>query len=935
MNEYIVRVESFIGDNSIEKGTGLVIAPNLVLTAEHVVPGNSHKVIVNGSMIEAEIVKKNNTVAILKLPEDIQIKCIADIFTEDEVLDDKLLWKVEGFISSELITHKMCGSGIIYSDSEEGYWDYYLANITIGRSQNYSGLSGAPVFCNNRIVGLLQMQSTNINGTLGVRMASVGLFRELLENGSVKENEYKSLLRLECNKHTIAQIEKNIKSKKYISDIFVEEGRYKENLRYFADPNLFLRKAIIEAKGIKFNMINKLCRKYGRNEINFNQFDENFKQVDFNTISERFISQVTYAEKLIEDLDKAIGTEQDFNLAEYYDIKQKFLNNSIKHTLFYIKENIEYILKRYLLLTKDAGQGKTNFICDFTMNFLLKKRYFVLYFNAYDFRESPMEILKRKFLISNDYSIDYVYKILEYEYKQTLRPVTIVIDGLNENTYIENFGVVIKGFLEECSKYSFIKVIMTTRNELLEERFSVIGEGTYTDYYKHIDMWSRSNKFEERIFYGYLKFFDITIRSNTLSSRSYEKLTKDILLLRFFCEVNEGKKQMYLYDVYKYEVFQQYRDKKAMEYSKGQVVLEHNDDVNLLLDKISKYMVEHKDFFNVPTKIFNSEEKELLLKMLDNEVIFKDEKIHQEGMLNKSITVISFTFDEFRDFNITNYILTYLAPKEFLGFWKEMNQEGYTIQEGVNKYIFFLARTMSTDRLLPILVEQPEYEDMYWTHIWGLEDKYMTKEDYAKFKMQVTTSGPYDKRVVRDLIMKYDCEYFININIDLLFEILDEFVLDFAAYMGFIRKMFDVYKEDRYSRWSGEPIGVWPYNKMLSNLEEYIESDDWNERHRLLYKLTIYLIDLKSWKAIQVWEKLYRNSPKLVIDIFSEMNNHSSSYINSSVKEILGHLRDVIRGDEFDKQINALYSSNNFCNDVDVDISEILNLVWGDIDEDI
>lgn len=131
--------------------------------------------------------------------------------------------------------------------------------------------------------------------------------------------------------------------------------------------------------------------------------------------------------------------------------------------------------------------------------------------------------------------------------------------------------------------------------------------------------------------------------------------------------MNENKKLIYVYDVYKYDVFKSYLAIKSLEYQKNQQILNNQDFLNALLDKISEYMIREKSFFNIPSGIFNESEQELLYKMLDNEVIFKDEQIIKMGMLKRNTVVISFTFDEFRDFCITNYILTHLAEQQ--AFW--------------------------------------------------------------------------------------------------------------------------------------------------------------------------------------------------------------------------------------------------------------------------
>ena len=66
----------------------------------------------------------------------------------------------------------------------------------------------------------------------------------------------------------------------------------------------------------------------------------------------------------------------------------------------------------------------------------------------------------------------------------------------------------------------------------------------------------------------------------------------------------------------------------------------------MLLDKIVRYMIEKKEFFHVPVSVFTQEEERILIKMLENEVIFKDEQVIKSGILEKKSMTISFTFDD-------------------------------------------------------------------------------------------------------------------------------------------------------------------------------------------------------------------------------------------------------------------------------------------------
>lgn len=919
MEKYIVKVRSYLKDECIEYGTGVMIAVNLVLTPRHVACGDRYTVWIGDKENHAHVIKENDFAVVLEISQSNYTYSVADIFSDDEILDEESTWSVSGFISSQQCEHHMRGTGIIVSPARDVEWDYHLAATITGRTDNYQGLSGSPVFCDNRIVGILQMQAYNSSGALGVCLSSVKMFQDLLTKENYKLNEYQMLLKNVCTQHTENQIEKNVKSKKYIADIFVEEGDYKENLRYFADPMLFLKKAIRDTKILDFESINFHLRKNGKQEIDFFDLTENFSAAELEKVYVYLCDKITYAISCIEELEKNIDSEIS-DLGQYFEIRQNSFNSSIKYYLSNIKDNIDFIAKKYILLTKDAGQGKTNFVCDFTLNFLMRKGYCALYFNAYDFRENPMAIVKQKLSPDGMYSFPYANKVLVREWNRSKRPIVIIIDGLNENSLVNNFGQCVRDFLEECQNYPYIKVIMTTRNEFLQQRFAVIEEGTYSSVYKHIDMRHRGKAFKGRIFWGYLDFFGITIRENTLTNKSYDTLTGDILLLRFFCEVNENKKQIYIYDVYKYDVFRQYLNRKSLEYQEDQQVLNHQDSLYALLDKISEYMLREKSFFNIPSSIFNEIEQKLLYKMLDNEVIFKDEQIVKTGMLARNTVVISFTFDEFRDFCITNYVLTHLAEQDgFLKFWNQMNEENLTIREGTQKYIFYLARTESQDELLPIIQALPEYGNLYWHYIWGLEDCHFTTNDSEVWKEQLITNGLHARRIVYDLINKYDCEYFSNINISLLFEALDVLADRIDLYDTFIQKMFGVYRQKKSIYRNPEPESLWPFNKMIQQIMHYVNDGSWNTHHHEWYRLVIYLFELENKGALDLWCKLHSTSPEVALRILDEMNHHKSSLILCNVREILHHLKKYCNSDVFDQIIERLIQENSFCRDISID----------------
>ena len=53
-------------------------------------------------------------------------------------------------------------------------------------------------------------------------------------------------------------------------------------------------------------------------------------------------------------------------------MKENNRNSFFKWDLKDIYQQLEFLNYRFLLLTRNAGQGKTNFLCDYTENFIMK-----------------------------------------------------------------------------------------------------------------------------------------------------------------------------------------------------------------------------------------------------------------------------------------------------------------------------------------------------------------------------------------------------------------------------------------------------------------------------------------------------------------------------------------------------------------------------------
>lgn len=920
MEKFIVRIRTYIDEEVIEFGTGIVISENKVITAKHVVCGNEHGVLCNGKEYRAKIDHECGDVVVLKTEEPM-LGCVLPEFTIDEVLDKEADWRAEGYISNAQNEHYIHGKSM--HQLNEGV--YLLAEIDAGSAMNYQGMSGAPVFIEKRIVGILQEQVTTANNGLDLKMSSVSDFEELIPAECMKTSTYLEKLWKKCADVTREKLDINIRSRKYIPEIFVEEDNYKECFRYFSDSVLFLKKCIQEIRRLDFEEINKYIVRFEEEPIAFVQEEYLVTAGNVVDIAEKLILWTKEAAEKIKRLES--GHIRRKMSAESSHELWAVMNRSIHFYLDEFELCLSYIKYQYILLTREAGQGKTNLLCDFAENVLMKKGYCVLYYNAAEFAEDPWNYLMRNLTLEECYTKEYMTKALQQNYHRQEKPIMVLIDGLNENGSA-NFGILMHDFLQKCESVPNLKVMMTTRKELFEERFPMLLQEEHAGRMKiiHMDRPGKDERFADRIFEGYMRHFHITF--SRINRKAYETLVQDTLLLRFFAEVYEGKKSVDLYDIYKYPLFTQYIEKKSEEYQKL-IPLNPKDEVKALLDKMAGYMLAQKKFDVIPISEFDQNQKKVIEWMLENSVAFKNNETVQEGFLVKTHSAIGFTFDEFRDYVITNYVLAKKGTEKlFLEFWKQMVSEDYIIREGVQKFTFLFSKSTPSSGLLPILQKTEEYEDLYWKNIWSVEDQYITDEDMQLWRAHILEHGANSIQIVQYLLWRNDCDYFTKVNIRYLMKIFDELSEDSAFYESFLKQCFGRVKYNNY-HFEIERGSVFPVDNMKKSICEALNNGKAKERKDFL-KFTSYLMDIAPSEIREIYETLYRKDPEITIEILEELNSSSCEMVLANAKEILFMLQDVEQDECWKMRIKELCESNPFGNFVSDDWHDLWISILGD-----
>lgn len=916
MNKITVKVKSYLSleNEPIEFGTGIFLPPNHVLTAAHILCGDRHTVILQEKETAAVIEKENRVAALLSVEPAAEVEENTEnlLFTVEELMNNDTRWHVDGYITDEQIFHRISGQGLVAFEGLNDSTDFKLANIATGYTENYQGMSGAPVICGERIVGILQQQNLSERGLLGLEMASTALFEELLPTGFIAPSKYREEFDKRARQVTQNLINYNKNSKKYIPDIFVEESDYKENLRYFSEPKLFINKVVEEITALDLRAVNNFLLQNDKDEnrLDFTDIKSfSFEHAWTETV-DLLIQRLDAAIKVINRVRTSVSVKDKGICWEKYYRQEDGSSYLIRYTLEQLRDEINFFKYKIILITKDAGQGKTNFLCDFCENFLLKKQLPVLFYNAYDIREPIFDLVKKELTLDGEYSWEYVNRVLTRNWNDAYRTVIIIIDGLNENTALNDFGGYVSDFLKQVLKLPFLRVILSTRNELLKERFGQLNSDILGNNFYLMDMQYQSKKFARRIFSGYLRYFNITIDWNSPTQQAYNTLAQDTLLLRFFCEVNHDKKQVWMQHIYKYSLFEKYYEMKKKAVVHYQSSLEE-EMFDKLLNHLCQLMLDNQQFATVPRSSLTDEELRIFDQLLETDVLFKQERQIVAGYIPKTEIVIGFTFDEFRDFCITRYILS-SRSEMFSDLWEKMHSENWSILEGVERYTFFLAKTNASG-ILPVLKAKPEYERLYWENIWELEDADILTEDVQMWKREVLENRIYAGRVVRFLLGHQNRNYFRTANIEQLFDILDQLACNLGMFEAITQRLFGKNQKAPYGKNFSRRDSVLPCDELTEWFEKSKQNTEFIVKNRDYIRLSIYMVEIDIYQIRKMWTDIYEKAPEVEIEILKTYvaRENIPRLLFHNLKNILEALLEKNVGDAELENLNAVLVEKN------------------------
>ena len=909
LKNLVVRIEVLDEKNEVLKiGTGMFLDETHILTANHVVcdalePENSCKVLVSkdNTFQHVNVIVKYNKpncdANILEIVDDVSFAVDNYVGLVKSAFRKRgFEYAAYGYPRIKADGHYQRGKVLDESIDINGQSVIDLS-LGEGRLNDYRGFSGSPVVCNGQLIGIAIEQSVGLNLAQSIKVLEVVTFVHQIDDRWIDEDSFIEGILTNYLQYSNKEIEQNKSNKKYIPDIFVEMGDMKEQLRGFTDPILFFNKHLDYIKRHHFTQYNSILEKYGLPQVEGINGTPVYSLNEVKSIADKMIVKLEDMQEYVESLTKStdIRTQIPEEYLELFDMS--YYGHRLYGMTMEIRDRIKLfnsIIYKQIVLTERAGQGKTNLLCDFVENVLLKKEIPTLFVSTRNFHSEDLS--KTLIGLSGvDITFSELIEVLEYIAQKKQYPFVLVLDAINEQKDVLNSKVILYRQLNKLNESDNIKILMTARTEYFEEKFgdleSVCPQVKLFSYYNR---YSQEYKLNTRVFSGYLKHFNIRI--DDIGDSIYDQLSTDYLLLRMFSEAYQGSESETtvipaLLHLFRFEIFEKYytfKKDNLKEWDRMHGVIDSGSTYDCLINTVTDFMIGNMKFGNIErTVISDGIENELLVKLIDEDIVFRDDLIVQKGLVERKAEVINFTFDEFRDYCIAKKLIESFDKdnvEEIESLITKLTSSKNEASEGIQKYLFFASKKYQEETFQEMIIKQKWFYKIYFENIFSVNEEYIQDRDLNFIGRILSDMNVYEpnKYIVvgmfSSLIKRYNTTEYTKLNILFLIHVLEK--IKNEDFYRYIQDIFRPSYEDRYSYYDkGDRI---PKDKLINRLKVYFErsfSEDIVYFLGYLHHRGIYVHDFFDW--------CIENYPDKSLDVFTNGVNSKTELKSLIFKEIV------------------------------------------------
>lgn len=448
-----------------------------------------------------------------------------------------------------------------------------------------------------------------------------------------------------------------------------------------------------------------------------------------------------------------------------------------------LNDKLDAMNKRLMMITSDAGQGKTNFVCDLVRNVLSSNGIPYVFVNAYELSaEQLAKSIAAEYNFIGDDSLEDVLLKAENYCNQHLQYLIIVIDGLNEHPKQGLFKSNLLRVLCSINSYKHVKVIMTCRKEYYDRNYQTIQKELEGKIY---DINLRSSRYREDrettedkcLLERYGSYFGTGVPRYVGVRR---ELLSNMLLLRIFFEAYKGLDVTGMTNIDYVELYEKYYEQLC---EKIQLIIEQDtnvDDVRgmavRIFHRILEWMVNEDVFRNMPLgKVLDAlsdEERHCFTAFMSANLILQQDSPEGDAGLSE---VLNFTFEEMRDFLVTRYLVDEVQTKNKEYFEKLVIKytDGNNAQaEGTRRFIFLYSRNHDKIEAYEYIKGLNWYNTVLINYVWDIPDEKIIDNDVDVVKDYLRLHPGNIARVLAQL--HWSPEKYKKLNLNVLLDVLAE-----------------------------------------------------------------------------------------------------------------------------------------------------------------
>lgn len=603
---------------------------------------------------------------------------------------------------------------------------------------------------------------------------------------------------------------------RYIPGVFIETRETKQLCRSFCHPTLFLQRSIESAERANLASWNTFLDKGGLNLLDLPILQPLSEGAGLGDVEIHAQNLWLSYEPLLHVIKeyKHEGSRRDPlqsatpQQVAFYEMNSHVLTNEfqwIKDTVADIREDFESSYKKVLLITGAAGQGKTNLLCDLYENFIVKHEIPCAFVSGRDLglrgNQSLAEGLRAHLFGVKFATLEDGMSRLSSEAIRKNKPFILIIDGLNEHRDISTFSQQLEIVVDELLAYPGIRFLFSCRTEFFEDRFSTLVQGVLKP---HI-MVCRSTESKlsddarEELLSVYFEYFEVDGRR--VAEHVRQNLTKDLLLLRFFCEGygKRGKEQDYeqpdIQHLYRDELFALYLEQKLKKAANFLQTLTTTASPMSPLGELQKvlrlclaYMLKRGRFLGVPFDEIPTELRQALYALLDEELIIRKDRSVDAG--NPTFESVNFTFDELRDFLISKHLIEQVYPIGLKALNKALNRLSPQSSpiEGVQRFLFYASRKPGSEKFHSDYSQHTWYKQVFFREVFNIDQKYLKADDVQAIRIILARLSWEGREIARSLAVRWNPGVWPTLNL----RVLNETVLETGtkAYSSLITDSF-------------------------------------------------------------------------------------------------------------------------------------------------